>query len=529
MVKVIIADDEERICKLIEALIDWKSLDMEIVGIAHNGLEASEQVRICEPDILITDIRMPGLSGLELIEQVKKMNKDLEIIVISGYAHFDYAQQAIRFGVGDYLLKPINKTELTATLEKLSRQILSRKESEQDKEDLLRQAKKDVHRLQTDLLEQLLKKDAGAISAEELQETYYLHVKDGIFQAFYLKVDCGREPMGPSTISVLMEKAKETLENSLRDRCTELVLEVKESVCLGIMNYERNRQEEIRRLIKSCLNHLEIHKNLFQPIKVSMALGRPFEEPEYLGESMKEAALLIEERIVKGTGRLLERLGPPSALQRNLVLEKYLRKIVHAVESLSEEQSDAAVKLLEDEIHSVKDAHGYEILNIVYSAADIFTVRAQMENCSEFLEKLRRQCTQCGSLDEVFDCLRESQSEYIKELAVKRDNDTVRPIRMAKQYIQKHYSEPITLEEVCNEVGLSAAYFSALFKKTEGEGFAKYLINIRMEQAKILLRESNIPVGEICRKVGYNDLKHFNHTFEKLAGVKPGTYRKLYG
>ena len=104
MLKVMIADDEERICQLIKALVDWESLNMEVVGIAHNGLEAAEMVESLEPHILITDIRMPGCNGLELIETVKAKNPLLEIIIISGYAHFAYAQTAIKFGVGDYLL-----------------------------------------------------------------------------------------------------------------------------------------------------------------------------------------------------------------------------------------------------------------------------------------------------------------------------------------------------------------------------------------------------------------------------------------
>ena len=117
----------------------------------------------------------------------------------------------------------------------------------------------------------------------------------------------------------------------------------------------------------------------------------------------------------------------------------------------------------------------------------------------------------------------------MEEIIRQHENDTVRPTRQAKQYIQNHFSEQITMEEVSSEVGLSPAYFSALFKKTEGEGFAKYLINLRVEEAKRQLRESNVSVAEICHNVGYNDLKHFTHTFEKITGVKPATYRKLYG
>ena len=93
ILKVVIADDEVRICQLIQALIDWDSMGMKVVGIAHNGEEACEMVRQTQPDILITDIRMPGCSGLELVKRVKELDSALEVIIISGYAHFEYAHQ----------------------------------------------------------------------------------------------------------------------------------------------------------------------------------------------------------------------------------------------------------------------------------------------------------------------------------------------------------------------------------------------------------------------------------------------------
>lgn len=529
MIKIVIADDEERICQLIKALIDWESLGLEIVGIAHNGLEASEMIKHFRPDILITDIRMPGCSGLDLIKTVKEAVKDLEIVIISGYAHFEYAQQAIKYGVGDYLLKPISKKELTATLEKLRDRIIQRKEKEQGKQEMLRKAEKDLQRLQMMLISELEENESLSLSLQILKDMYYLNVQPGLFQAFKIKMDCGKDNLSEASASILMAKVQEELEQNLREKCTELIAVVRGFTCAGVMNYDKCRQEEIRKTMKACINQMEVQKSLFRPVTFSAAMGCAFTEPEKLGESMKEASLLIEERLVKGTGRVLEKLGKPSELNSSSILEKYARTVTHAIEVLDKKESDAAIELLENEAGKIRDVHGYEILEMVYSAADLFAVHAHMKERQAQLEKFRQQCAGCQNTEEIFLALRAFQNDYIQEVYEKHENDTIRPVRKAKQYIQNHYSEQITLEEVSNEVGLSTAYFSVLFKKTEGEGFAKYMIRVRMEQAKILLRESNIPVAEICRKVGYNDLKHFTHTFEKSVGVKPATYRKLYG
>lgn len=411
--KVVIADDEVRICQLIQALVNWEEMGMEIAGTANNGIDACEVIEKVCPDILITDIRMPGCSGLELIEKIKKTKPELEIIIISGYAHFEYAQQAIRYGVGYYLLKPINKVELMGILEKLKNKIGERIDSEQNRQELLRQA--------------------------------------------------------------------------------------------------------------------QLQKSIFEPVSFSMSVGMPVTDTRKLGESVQEALKLIPERMVKGSGRLLENLGEPSSLKEENLLEKYLREITIAVEVMSAEQADAAVIYLQNETRKIKNIHGYELLELIGAAADLFAACVQMQERSRNLELFKKQCRECTGTEKLFGCLLDFQRRFIMEMAQKHENDTVRPVRKAKEYIQSHYSEPLTLEGISEVVGLSTAYFSALFKKTEGEGFAKYLINVRIEQAKVLLRETNLPVTEICRRVGYNDLRHFTHTFERATEVKPSVYRKLYG
>ena len=309
----------------------------------------------------------------------------------------------------------------------------------------------------------------------------------------------------------------------------ELGLLTREDYCYGILNYPEKEKEQIRRSLKSSLTQMDIQKNMFRQVNFSIAAGTAYKDACHLGESMQETKKLIQERLVRGSGRLLERLGQPSDLPEGQLLKDYLRRISHAVEISSIQNGTEAVRELQEKVNSQPDVQGFQILELVYGAADIFAASIRIQDRSEVLEGFRKQCGQCGKVEEIFACLVDFQEKYLKEQAERYENDTIRPVRKAKEYIQNHYSDPITLEEVSEQVGLSTAYFSALFKKTEGEGFAKYLINIRMEQAKLLLRETNLPVTEICHKVGYNDLKHFTHTFEKTAGVKPSTYRKLYG
>ncbi len=149
--------------------------------------------------------------------------------------------------------------------------------------------------------------------------------------------------------------------------------------------------------------------------------------------------------------------------------------------------------------------------------------KAQLQN--EYVNR----SDNCTTVGELFQCLQDFILGKVNGIVAKREEDSIRPVRLAKQYIHNHYQEQITLEEVSEYVGLTPAYFSVLFKKETEIGFAKYLINERIEAAKDLLRETALSVSEICKKVGYNDQKHFTRLFEKNVGVRPAVYRKLYG
>lgn len=189
MLKVIIADDEARVCRLVQLLADWDALGMEVVGMAANGLEALELVRKLKPDILITDIRMPGCYGLELIQHARESLPGLEIIIISGYAHFEYARSAIRHGVGDYLLKPIQKNELMATLQKLRERCRDRQLPDSGGQPLRRYTEEDLSRLQNRLIPDLAERRLKTPSAALLEQEYHFSVRPGLLQVALLKLD----------------------------------------------------------------------------------------------------------------------------------------------------------------------------------------------------------------------------------------------------------------------------------------------------------------------------------------------------
>lgn len=529
MIKVIIADDENLICRLVQALADWDALGMEVAGTAENGLEALELVKTVKPDILITDIRMPGCDGLELIRQAKELQPQLEVVIISGYAHFEYAQTAIKYGVGNYLLKPIQKEELMDTLGKMKERCEGGLSSKADKALLYQNSERDLTSLRNSLVKDLLLPSTSPLSEEILRDTYHFMAKENAYQAVLLKMDCDIRGMNGAPYEILKEKTSEVFENSLSEVCPEYHLYFQDYTGYAILNYDIENKAEVRKKLRVCLNLLEAQKSLYGPVEFSLSVGAVVQDCAKLKDSLEEAKEVIKERLVEGPGRLLEGIPESSGVEKQNLMDKYMKAAEHAIEMLSEEEASNACKALYEEMAEAHNICGREMFDLVVSAGHLFIARCAVGNIEGIRQEFDYHCRQCCGAKELFTQLKEMQIAVLNESGELRRNEEGRPIRQAKQYVQQHFSEPITLEEVCDAVGFSASYFSVLFKKETGEGFAKYLIKVRMDEAKRLLRETNLPVVEICERVGYSDRKHFTRTFNKTAGLNPAEYRKLYG
>ena len=189
MLHVVIADDENRICRLIRMLGHWEQFGMQVDGMASNGPEAIDLLAKNHTDILITDIRMPGISGLELIAQARGLNPELRFIVISGYADFSYAQEAISLGVSGYLLKPVNEQELNDTLEKIASEIGTKNEREQALRTAVQENEENLDKVKAALALDLIHGIERDYSAAALQKQNRIVAEKGRFLVFCIKAD----------------------------------------------------------------------------------------------------------------------------------------------------------------------------------------------------------------------------------------------------------------------------------------------------------------------------------------------------
>lgn len=537
MIRVVIADDEEKVCKLICGLVDWNMLDMEIVGLAHNGIEALEFIKNLQPDLMITDIRMPGIDGLEMINQGKQIKKDIDFIIISGYSHFEYAQSAIKYGVSDYLLKPIKKNELLDTLNKIREKYRLRTEQLSSEEQLKIRLQNDNDKLRTGFfIEKLLQKGTSQerLEIERINEDYRFQFQPGLFQVFIVKIDCEYEDLFECSILILEEKVMQILRGILKSECFDMEIYFQGSRAFCIINYDVNSKKTVRKQIKACLDELIVQEDIFEEVKFTIGLGTVVKDINQLKNSLKTAECTVKQRLIDGTDILIESFPTQSSPEEgDALLGDFTKGLEAALEVLDLKGVVDAVELFKDSVLEKTNISGQEVFSLAEDAFNIFLMllrnhQLSMEDAENSYGKFSLNADLCSSVSQLFLSLMKYIKQTIEAVIEDRKLRDIKPIRTAKQYIQQNYMKPISLKEVSSYVGFNDSYFSSLFKKESGKNFLEYLSEIRMNKAKELLKETNMSIAGICESVGYADLKHFTKSFKKYTGLKPNEFRKIY-
>lgn len=531
MLKVLIADDESKVCRLIQMLCDWQQLGMELVGIAYNGLQALEMIEQHKPDILITDICMPGCDGIEVIRSAREKCPALEVLIISGYADFKYAQSAIRYGVRDYLLKPIKQQELQETLAKLGARCRQEKVRLDASKQLLQFVEDDNQRKRCGLFFELLLASAKRPipNMDKLNEQYRYHFVPGVFRILILKLDYNTRRYDEDAVRNILTGLEDKLRNALLPCCEEFEICQDGAFSYIICNYTKDNSHQFRQAVRSAVDRITMKKFELWNSVFALGMGRSVNDCKELELSYQSAMEAVRERLLEGCDKLLETSEKSAQTDFQDLLSNFNYHCTKAMELLDEQMALSCVTELQNKILENKMLTGNELLQAVQRAGTYAITSAQIGNQNEQITAFCKKCDNCSSAENLFALLEEWLGQIIETKRQQWEEESKKPIRIAKQYILNHYTETITLELVAEKAGFSSSYFSGLFKKEMGVGFSEYLIQLRMERAKELLKTSKESVKDICTMVGYSDLKHFTGMFRKYTGLKPGEFRKLYG
>lgn len=532
MLKVLLVDDEEIIIEGLQVLINWEEQGFKIIGTGFDGEEGLELARKESPDIVITDIRMPVLTGLEMIDHVKAVLPMSKVIILSGYSDFDYARQALEKGASCYLLKPVSRDELIEKLNKV------RTEIEEARQKLQRDRKLSInlHNMQNAAKEKYLKDiiDGKVKDNPEIERIWRLfefgHCSDkrcvSLLEIDDFSVKGFEEPEDKRTLKFATDNIIEEVVNKTNAGVL-FNYDDEKSVLINCTGKKRNPKVEILDLIS------EIKETVFEYLGVtlSIGIGSEYDGLYMLAVSFNEAKTALEKKFIYGKNAIIHiddvRNEYGEIQFKPVPLE---RELISKVEACDKE---ASVKLLEKLFHYMIREGKNSPTQIYIECVNILALLRQSMSMSNagIAEVLKEEYFTVQYL-KGFKTYVELQ-EWMKGVIIQLIDSTIAQpvsqtdqlIHKIKKYLEDNYQEA-TREEVANRFYINPSYLSQIFKQATGYSFTDYLTFIRVEKAKKILVSSDIKIQDLAEKLGYTSSQYFSKVFEKNTGVSPFDYRK---
>ncbi|RCX21576.1 two-component system response regulator YesN [Fontibacillus phaseoli] len=524
-IRVLLADDEPVILRGLKKLISWEALGFSIVGEANDGNELRQFIHDCRPDLIISDISMPGCSGLDVIRELHEQGRQIKVVFISAYQEFAYARQAIQYGALDYLVKPVSKKHLEDVVSKAASLIRQENEGERVKEMLTHYERKNRTVTIEELLDGLMDGDKRAAGQLIDMGAIALSTYTGV-----ILLETDEEIGGDSRWEererklvhfALNNVMKETLDN--RDNC----LMFHKDGRFGILiQYEQSG--EPLKLAQDLYGKI----NMFLKLKVSVGIGVAVSGIEATDESYRSALEALKTKYFTGLNRIVQAgIEDASSVREIYSISELQGEIVKALSSQNKEQLIQTTGQLLEVIKQTAGSSRYLAITNLYNT--ILLLEQEMENIGvhigffrdgqgSLLERLSSHATFASLVDEFTSIVHQAFDLIAHKLA----NKEITQLRQIKVYMEEHYAENITLESMAAMIYMNPYYLSSFFKKHTGKNFKQYLTEERMKHALRLLLETDLMIYEIAERVGYNNARHFSDMFKKIYGKLPQEYRQ---
>lgn len=521
--KMLLVDDEVLTLDYLESVIDWEEYDINVIGRAFDGLSAIDIIQEDIPDIIMVDIKMPRMDGLELIKWIREHDIDSKIIVLSAFGEFEYAQKALNDGVSGYLLKPVDEEKLEEMINNVIKVIDEEIQKKQNFIKVTRKLDNSKKIVKERLYSKLLYPSVNFEEVSNIIEELDISISDNSYYLVNITID--------ELLNDIQDNGREHFQLYLDDITEFISLVMKDNFVFMSLagewiaictNVSLETLKETTHKIVECL-HVEKKVNSFIAISQCFNDLRDMSKAYFSTRDIinnrfyyNNDSLVIVEDITTDDGNKLYNID-----SEELLIE-YIKSgmEVKATNLIDKYFANLSIKHINPEfIYS----YCFEILVRIKKEIYIDDFKSFMPRNLEQISimKIKKHNTLNSLKVFLLDILMtifEARKRY------EQDNQ-IRVISRAKKYIVDNYKNNITLDEIAFEVDMSKNYFSYLFKRETGIGMWDYLTHVRIEKAKELLKESNSKIYEIAYEIGYENSSYFNRMFKKHTGVTPKEYQ----
>ncbi|NLM00500.1 MAG: response regulator [Treponema sp.] len=523
MYKVFIVDDEVIVREGIRNKIQWDETPFVLSGEAGDGEIALSMIQEIKPDILITDIKMPFMDGLELSMIVKNIQPWIRIIILSGHDEFDYAKEAIKIGVDDYILKPFSSEDLMKSMLKASRKI------DQQKNQNINKPKDEdsAHYLQFLHKQNFLRK-----ILTEQHSTENL-----LIEAAKYETDISANFFTVCLCQINSTDESGTALQSIRNRihaCTEknnnilaYTISIERFACIVKSSHKDKIEEESFSFAQMIQHEVMIEKNS----TVLIAIGSIAENPSQIAKSFSDAENILSLCKISGKNKIFCYGDIQSHENSNLILQEHdpiVEQLMYASKNEVEKIVDGYIDLLGENPEHFSIIASYLLIEVIMAVSKL--VEELGDDIQNVMPRIlmRDFVTQSVASPEI---LIHEIKIMLHEIIAWRDKHSsgryADVILKAKKYIEENYNNPsICLHTVAEHVYFSPNHFSTVFSQECGHTFIEYLTDIRIGQAKKLLKTTQKRSTDIAYEIGFSDPHYFSYVFKKHTGMSPRDYRQ---
>lgn len=534
MWRVLIIDDDFQVLEGMRKSIPWEQLDAEWVGEAMDGEEGLKVIRATQPDIVITDIYMPVMNGLEMIEQLRNEQFPGEILILSGYSDFQYARQALRLQVTDYLSKPITVAELRSVMERVIKELEAKEWKKMEQEEVRRRLMLYEPFVQKEWLKSVV---TGTFDRKLADES--LKLSDKTYWTSRNHQVMGIELMSTLRISNVSLTDWNLFRFAVANIIRELLVEDwpeaefvelhshHAAVVFHVMP-EVPKEEASQKLrligerITECIRE-------YLKLEIRIGFGTMKTNWKEISNSTEEAFLDLLQQTIASEQPPIDAVAGGSK-EIGIRPVKFYQELAEAIVYSKEETTD---QIIDSYVCQLKEMPNLSPAYVQYLCKELWTIFAySLYNTGIVLDELfqgnsvTQEIARIGTAEELEQWLKSKIKIIVSSRGWTENSRHKDAVDFMIHYAHTHYPEEINLEDLSKQLYLSRNYLNQIFKKATGETFTNYVIRVRMEKAKALLIEGKLMIYEISEKVGYKNVPYFSSIFKKYYGMSPSELGK---